>query len=236
MASIQKHGDGWRALVRRKGHAPKTKKFSTKAQAVAWANKIEFDIESGKITPYSDKTLSDAFDKYALEVSPKKAGERWEIIRLELFKRDTELSGMLMADISKSDIAEWRDRRLKQVSSSSVRREWSLLSNVFTRALNEWEWITKHPMKGVELPEKAPPRERRISQNEITNIQFALGYVKGIPETKSQRVALAFEFACETAMRAQEICNLRRSDIVGSTAAIIWQHVLQLPYRRQRLY
>lgn len=218
MASIQKHGDGWRALVRRKG-ITKTRKFPTKAQAVAWAAKEETEILESMSGSIPKKTFGELLDRYADTVSVKKAGERWERVRINLIKQD-KIANVMLADLNQSDFAAWRDRRLKEVSAASVRREWNLLSNACTIALHEWKWLREHPMKGVAKPAPPPPRDRLVSQEEIEAIQFALGYVGGQAETKSHRVALAFEFACETAMRAQEICNLRLDDINGQTATI----------------
>lgn len=218
MASIRKIGNGWRAAVRRKG-VSKYATFQTKAAASAWAATLESTILSGKYDARSTMTFGDLLTEYADKVSPTKAGEKWERVRIELTKRDP-IAKVNLSDLDQPDFAAWRDRRLQSVSASSVRREWNLLSNACSKAVNEWKWLTAHPMKGVSKPEAAPPRDRLVSQAEIEAIQFALGYVGGVPDTKSQRVALAFEFACETAMRAQEICGLRLEDVAGSTAVI----------------
>lgn len=62
----------------------------------------------------------------------------------------------------------------------------------------------------MSRPRNPPPRLRRISDNEIQHIVFALGYEGGVAQTKSQRVAIAFLFAIETAMRADELCGIQR--------------------------
>jgi hypothetical protein len=46
MASILKVGDAWRAQVRRKGHKSISEIFPTKAQAVAWAQKVEAEMDA----------------------------------------------------------------------------------------------------------------------------------------------------------------------------------------------
>lgn len=61
------------------------------------------------------------------------------------------------------------------------------------------------------------------SDDEIERICFALGFDQTETElatTGYQRVAVAFLFAIETAMRAGEICGLVASDIVGRTATL----------------
>jgi integrase len=46
MATLQKRGDRWRAMVRKQGHPPVSKTFSTKAMAERWARDVERDIEA----------------------------------------------------------------------------------------------------------------------------------------------------------------------------------------------
>ncbi|MEW6314614.1 MAG: site-specific integrase [Pseudomonadota bacterium] len=61
-----------------------------------------------------------------------------------------------------------------------------------------------------------PPvaRDRRISENEIERLLFALGYdYANPPVTATARVGAALLFAIETAMRAGEICGLTRDRI-----------------------
>ncbi|MCU1716802.1 hypothetical protein NTD81_06665 [Pseudomonas sp. 5P_3.1_Bac2] len=44
MATYQKRGDAWRALIRRKGYPTLTATFDTKAEAQKWALGIEGDM------------------------------------------------------------------------------------------------------------------------------------------------------------------------------------------------
>ncbi|MGT2493058.1 hypothetical protein ACU4GD_27735 [Cupriavidus basilensis] len=58
-------------------------------------------------------TVGDVLDKYQKDVSPKKRGSRWEILRLELIGRK-EIEGKLFRDIRLIDlkpqhITAWRD-------------------------------------------------------------------------------------------------------------------------------
>jgi hypothetical protein len=46
MASVLKVGDAWRAQIRRKGHKSVSETFPTTAQAVAWARKVEAEMDA----------------------------------------------------------------------------------------------------------------------------------------------------------------------------------------------
>jgi len=121
MASIQKRGTKWFAQVCMQG-VRKSATFSTKVQAKAWGTHIESEILAGKHSEKPTKTLLEALDRYAEEVSPTKRGVRWELIRLKAWKR-LPFAHYKLADVSTPILAEWRDERLKTVQPSTVNRE-----------------------------------------------------------------------------------------------------------------
>lgn len=195
--------------------------FDTKAAALAWEaqQRVELRDDLGMRRQNSLKTCSEAFDKYHREVSAKKRGKRWEGLRLAAFK--TEFGDRLMASITPADLAAWRDKRLLTVTGSTVNRDMNLLSNVFTVARKEWGWVGESPTKDVKRPKESPPRDRRISQAEIDAIRLTLGWPVDVsPTLKSHRVAIAFLFALETAMRAGEVCRLKPVDVSGRVARL----------------
>jgi len=48
MATIQRRGEAWRALIRRKGHPTISATFDTKADAQRWATEIEGDMSRAR--------------------------------------------------------------------------------------------------------------------------------------------------------------------------------------------
>jgi len=219
MASFRKSGSGWRAEVFKNGIRDSAS-FSTKAEAVNWAAKVEADIIAGKAGKVPDKPFSALLEKYRDEVSVSKRGERWERLRLELIMRDP-LASVRLNELSECDIAAWRDRRLKVVSAASVRREWNLLSHACSVAAKEWKWLTSNPMKEVRRPVAPPSRDRLLSCREIEAIITALGFEDGVkPDTISSRVGYALLFALETGMRCGEICALEWVDISDTVAEV----------------
>ncbi|APB68684.1 TPA: site-specific integrase [Pseudomonas aeruginosa] len=210
MATYRKRSGGWRAEVAKKG-VRDSGTFSTKAEAVAWATQREAEILAGVGSPKgaSNSTLKEALEKYKLEVSPSKVGQRWEEIRLDKLVNELEFVGERIVDVGAEQIAAWRDLRLKSVATSTVRREMTLLSSVFEQARREWRWIKSNPVREVKRPKNRPPRDRRISAAEENKILDGLGYVDGAPPTtKMQELGYAFLIALETAMRQGEILGL----------------------------
>jgi integrase len=209
VASIKKNGDKWRAQVERHG-TRKSKSFSTKAAAILWAQAEEAVILAVKDGGFPKKTLADTMARYKTDVSPKKKGERAELLRLDAFVRDfPHIAGKQLVDVKTSDLVEWRDARLKVVSPGSVQRDINLLSNVFRVAWKEWQWSDKNPFEGMKAPGDNAPRDRIIKWQEVKAIVRWLGYRTGMkPTTKMQETALAFMVSLRTGMRAGEILTL----------------------------
>ena len=184
---IRKYKSGFRVEVQTNGQR-KSGTFATKREATEWGRLTEIEFSSFK--PDNPQfTVKDAFDQYALEVSPKKAGAKWELLRLavmlDYFKPETDLT-----TIQPPQIAKWRDDRLQAVKTGTVLREANLLRNVFTVARLEWHWIDASPFDGVKLPKEPDARYQRWNWQEIKRVVRRLGYVTGqVPATKNQEVA-----------------------------------------------
>lgn len=211
MASIVKEGNVWRAYVHKKG-IRKSARFPTKSAAKDWATKMEVLLADIKKTDVPNRPVRDLLDRYMSEISPKKRGAKWEITRLIAICRQP-IADVMLPELSDAHIMKWRDERLKIVSPASLLREWSILSVAFNHAIREWKWLKENPMKGVSKPKEPPPRERRITPDEIERMKFVCGWDDNPATTATQRMCVAFLFAIETAMRAGEIVSLRHEDV-----------------------
>lgn len=210
MASYRKRSGGWRAEVAKLG-VRDSQTFDSKAAAVAWATAREVEIASrnGKSRSTVTMTLSEGLRRYKHDVSPSKAGQRWEELRLDNFDKSLECVGELMSAITSEQIAQWRDSRLKTVQTSTVRREMTLLSSVFEIARTEWKACLVNPVRDTRRPSNMPHRERRVAQSEIAALINRFGFVEGqAPTTMLQELAYAFLIAIETAMRQGEILGM----------------------------
>lgn len=217
--TITKRGKKYRAEVFCQGHR-ESKSFDRKSEAQAWKIQRVDEIKRGIANPGGNRTVADIFNRYRDTVSPKKKGHRWEYIRINALLSDP-IARVPLDILDTPHIAEWRDRRLLSVSSGSVNRELNLISNCFQTAIKEWKWLKTSPTTHVKRPKDPPPRERRISESEIEQVLVSLCYDESAPiETKSQKVAAAFLFAIESAMRLGEICALKASDVDNSVAYI----------------
>ena len=198
MAYIHKHGDGWRAQVAKLG-IRRTSVWASKREATEWATRLEAEIAAGKFkSERKTHTLGDAISRYATTVSVNKEGGKWEVRRLNAmqvhFGADTAL-----LDIDTPQIAEWRDTRLKTVTTSTVVREVNLLRNLFNIARLEWKWMDNKPFEGVKIPKENPPR------TEIWTWQLIKRILRANRSGKTQEMQIAFHIALRTGMRLAEV-------------------------------
>lgn len=216
MASFQKTDSGVRVQCDVRGRRA-SKTLPTMREAREWAREKESQLAAAAEGDLGKgKTLQDALRRFAEEESPKRRGERWEVIRLAAFE-DAKEHGLPVAKpvalVDDDDLRAWRDRREKRVSRGTVLRDMTLLSAVFEVARTEWKWVKVNPLRNVKKPSQPAHRERVIKGWEIRRMLRALGYTGGPVRTVSQAVAMAFLLALATGMRVKELCNLRWEDV-----------------------
>lgn len=208
MPTFRKAGKNIRVEIARKG-IRKSATFPTKGAAVAWAGREESAIIDGSRGQIPDKTFGQLLERYANEVAPGRKGERWELVRIGTLRRD-RIAQVKLKKLDASHIADWRDRRLKAVSASSVRREWNLMSAACTIAIKEWRWLRGNPFRDAKRPTEAKHRTRTATNEERKKLHEAA------TTPRQRRVLDAFLFAEECGMRAGEICKASVSGTVAT--------------------
>ena len=212
MAQIRKRGQSqYQARVRLQGYPEQTKTFSTKQDAIAWANDRERLVLRGFASALreADKaTLHDALDRYAKEITPFKKGHQQEMYRLRRWQKNP-LSAQSLAQISGADLARYRDSRQEQgVGPNTVRLELALISHLYEVARKDWGFETLvNPVKAMRKPKLPRGRDRRLFTGEE---QRLLEYCD---QTGNSLLRLIIILAIETAMRRGELANLRWNDI-----------------------
>jgi fido (protein-threonine AMPylation protein) len=211
----------WRVQIMVRGQR-ESATFPTRREAQVWVERRKTELRAvarGQVDQI--KTLGDAIERYAREVSPAKRGWKWELKRLNAFLGSGHAPlpvALKLADVTPDDLGAWRDARLGQVRPGSVLREMTLLGSVLESARREWRWIAANPMRDVRRPSQPMHRERIISGAEARAMLRVLGHRRG-PQppgaaiTGNQAVALCFLLALMTGMRAGELCAIGWPDV-----------------------
>jgi len=207
MPTISKRGPNqWQAKIRRKGHAPQSKTFPSKADALAWTRELESEMDRNVFHSRAEAertTLTEALDRYGREVSPLKKGADKELNRIKLWKQRPLAARFLLA-IKGADLAKHRDeRRAAGRAENTIRLELALLSQVYETARREWGMESLvNPVRNIRVPSGSKQRDRRLHGTEEPYLLTAL-------KNSGYPVACAVsEFAIETAMRQSEILGL----------------------------
>lgn len=220
MASIRERGKFWEARVRREGQTL-SHSFSTKADARAWAVIIESEIERGVFidrTEAEKNTLGDLFKRYLTEVSSQKKGHNSERYRLISLQQDP-IAKLKVAGLSGKTMAGWRDKRLKEVSGSTVNRDLNLISHVINVARKEWGIHVENPVSMIRRPPENRARSRRLAVGEeerlLAELELTARSECGTYEaggTHNPWMRPLVILALETAMRRSELLALRWED------------------------
>jgi len=99
MPTIIKRGSRYRVQIRRKGHPTQSETFASKADAKAWAKRIEgqMDAKAGNHQPAIptepepakvSMTLGEALKLYLGDITPTKKGSKQETNRITAWLRD----------------------------------------------------------------------------------------------------------------------------------------------------
>lgn len=219
MATIRQLKDKWQAIVRRKGYPAQSKTFELKKDAERWARQQERLMDAGHWVDRSEAertTLGELLDRYGGEVSSTKRGADVEQHRIKVVQRSS-LAKYSIAAITAQMIAAWRDSRLKEVSSGTVRRDLQMLSHVFSVAMREWGiHIQANPVSHVRKPPAGKARDRVLTNEERNRLLDAL------KSCRNPWIRPMVIFALETAARRGEILALRWEgvDLIRGTARL----------------
>lgn len=225
MASILKIGDAWRAQVRRKGHKSIAETFPTKAQAVAWARKVEAEMDARRFNDtrgLANFTLNELVTWYFEEIgSAHRFGKNKESV-LRMWQRDH--GHMSLADITADYLTTFvRNRRKAGASGVTISIDLTYLASMFKsgRDLRKLP-LSLEPlvsaranMAHLKISTKSKERARRPTEQEISAICDYLDKHSTLPMRD------IVHFAIESAMRVDEITRLRWVDLNEADRTVI---------------
>lgn len=211
MASISRRGKRWFAQVRKAGRPSQSKSFDNKADAVAWAARMQSQLAAAhpsmQDVGFQTASLADLITRYVSSVTRHKRGFEAESYRLNKISRHP-MAQKLIKRLTPADIAAYRDDRLNVAKPATVSKELILIKTVISTARNEWGvFLSENPADRVRRPKFQNCRQRRFTEAEIGKLRTSLAMCRSDLPLK------IFNFALETAMRRGEILNLMWRDI-----------------------
>ncbi|RQW71363.1 site-specific integrase [Halomonas sp. YLB-10] len=228
MATYQKRGTRWRAIVRKKGHPAQSRTFSTKARAQAWARQIENDIEAGLVGQGPIPTLGDLVDGHLvhLEQTSDRGRKNQTSARNLKAGLGTEL---LASELSFQKLQEFCQTRIAMdgVKPATTKHDIMFLSGAVTTATVSAQLPTGFKDKmaswrvGLQragLIGSPQSRDRRPTADEL---EALLVHTKHNRALRRIRYHDLIRFAIESAMRLDEICSLRWEDVDLEAGTVI---------------
>lgn len=214
MASIRPYRKNkWRAFARPDESGRKSKTFTLKKDAEAWAAKIEAKMGVSEFDPLQLKqakvtTVESLFTRYRDEVADKMKG-RNELGTVKRLIRDAAFMKLRLDRLKPTDIRDWRDDRAKEIAPQSVHRELNTISGVFRHAIKEWSApLSENPCHSVSRFKGADKsRDKMWSEADTALFLKTCGWQEDSePVGGRDYVGWALLLGIETAMRIGELC------------------------------
>jgi integrase len=195
-----------------------------KADAELWARQREGEIDRGglpsDLLALRSTTLSDILERYRDTITTQKRGAAQERYKLRVLLRHP-LARLSLDRLSASDIASYRDERLRAVKGDTVRRELAVLHHGLEIARREWGYDSlTNPMAGLKKPKAPEGRERRLQPGELEALTKVCGTITG------SWLLDGIHLAIETGLRRGELLGIRWKHVNFATA------VLHVPFTK----
>lgn len=226
MASIIQINGKWRAQIRRAGHKPITKTHPTKTAALAWARKIEAQMDAGVTVEGDGYPVADLIDDYRKlrESARPILDTSTEHYTLKMLGR--LLGGVDAHKLGVDDVLAFAQARKDEGAGPyTINMDLSKLSTVlryagaakrltFPDAVGSARPLLMH----LGLIGGGGKRERRPTQDEMERIDAHLRAGRGVV------YAEAVLFAACSAMRRGEVCAVLKSEINPETKVVpLWR-------------
>jgi len=134
MATFRKRSGKWQARVQRQGYPDQCKTFFMRSDAESWARKTEIELDQGILNSKANPNtlLKELLVRYKCEVTSKKKFASVEEYRVTAWQKHP-LANYAISKIKSSDIAQWRDEKIKlKKAPNTIRLDLAVLSHLFT--------------------------------------------------------------------------------------------------------
>jgi len=219
MATFQKRGDKWRAIVRKAGNRPVSKSFTTKSAAQFWAREVERDMDRREWNDpklLDGTTLGDLITRYRLEMPPS---GKTKTACLNMLER--ELGDVELIQLDKQRIIRYIKHRSSEhgAGPATVAQDLIYLRGILATAKTHWDIpvnvAAAEDARAVLRREgkvgRPVERDRRPTEAELELLRAYWGNPR-LREMTTPMWTLV-QFAILSAMRLSEICRIEWGDL-----------------------
>jgi len=227
MATFQKRGKRWRAIVRKQGRPPITKSFSTKGMAQTWAKEVELEIERGAFQDprqLNGTTVGDLITRYRSEM-PEPGRTKAATFNM----LDRELGGVTLADLDKRRVLSFcRYRKAEHgTGPATIAQDLIYLGGLLDTARAHWDIPVDRQavsdaravLRTQGLVGRSAERDRRPTEGELERLRTY--WAKPTSRPQGAPMWEIVRFAIATAMRLSEITSIRWSDLNEEDRTVI---------------
>jgi len=227
VATFQKRGKRWRAIVRRRGHS-ESKSFPTKAAAEEWARRIEHTADLGHTQQYKRPTAANTvawmIEEYTKAVGRVKPFGRSKSAVLDALTRD--LGDVALADLTAERLNEYvADRIAAGAGGVTISVDLSYLATAmrWLQAVRRFGvniqavQDARDAMKYAGVDTRSRERDRRPAQDELDAL---FSYWRNNERMQIPMMDIC-QFAIASAMRLSEICRLAWPDLNENKRTIV---------------
>jgi len=225
VASIINRNGRWRALVRKNGIA-KCASFASRQNAVAWAEKIEREVDQIKATGVISSrstTIADLIDRYVEELEPVKRWGRSKSQDLDRLKRD--LGQLRASQLTAAHLTHYfAKRRNEGAGGVVIGAQIGYLRVVLKTARSLWHLdvplqavdSAREALADVGMTAKSQRRDRRVTNGEIGKL---VSYFN--KRNTEVRMGDVLQFCLASAMRISEVCRLEWADLDAKARTVL---------------
>jgi integrase len=158
-------------------------------------------------SPTTGHTLADALHAYERDYLSRKAPTTQYHERLLFRWFCDDLGAIPLQDLSPLVLRTWRDSLRPFYKPSTIRRYMTALSAVLTVAVEDLEWLAKHPLRKVAKPPAPPDRERSLTPDDQARLLAAC------QASSNRHLSPVVVLALSTATRKNELLQRQWTDI-----------------------
>ena len=208
----RKRGDAYRIEIMIDGKRQSATR-DTVRECEQWAASKLLEVKAGHQADIDNRSamlLTELMTIHYERIRRKTKGASYDLQMMRMLRRDYSwLTNMRAVEITPQILTKYRDARLRQVTPSTVRRDFSYLSSVLSYAVTDLFILPHNPCHDVNKPKDGKPRRRRITQSEQASILAACNFELGqTPINSAQWAGWLFAWALESAMRRGEIMSM----------------------------